>query len=165
MAPRGGAACRLQGCNPLLLFIRWPTGPLRCALALFAPLSLCCSKHRKPVVAHHRGKPRNGNLCRGVTEAMETPRALEEDGAWGMEHPQAHDAFTSKRLQSPRHSIAPVCSCCLVSQIRREPEAETKDAAEASGRRRPSSRNSRKMGQKSSVRDWGTMTRGKRKHR
>ena len=34
--------------------------------------------------------------------------------------------------QSPQHSFAPVCSCFLVSHIRREPEAETQDAAEAS---------------------------------
>jgi len=44
--------------------------------------------------------------------------------------PPAHPApFTLPRnmhlYQSPRHSFAPVCSCCLVSHIRREPGAET----------------------------------------
>jgi len=41
-----------------------------------------------------------------------------------------------------------MCSCYLASHIRREPEAETEDVAKASGRRRPSSRSSIKMGQK-----------------
>jgi len=34
--------------------------------------------------------------------------------------------------QSPRHPFAPICPYCPVSHIRREPEAETEDSAEAS---------------------------------
>jgi len=36
------------------------------------------------------------------------------------------------QVPPPRYSFAPLCSCCLVSHIRRGPEAETKHAAEAS---------------------------------